>query len=50
MLFKLIYQKIIQDWALCFAFASPVILIDEILKFIARLKNDRELVHRLKQE
>ena len=32
-----------KEWILVFAFSSPVILVDEILKFFGRIKNEREL-------
>ena len=37
----------LYEWALVFAFSSPVILLDEILKIFARKYNDNELQARL---
>ena len=39
-----------HEWMLVMAFSLPVILIDEMLKFVGRIKNARELDARLKQE
>ena len=36
------------DWAIVMAFSIPVILIDEVLKFFARIKNDYDLKRRLR--
>uniref|UniRef100_A0A7S3KDR2 Calcium-transporting ATPase n=1 Tax=Euplotes crassus TaxID=5936 RepID=A0A7S3KDR2_EUPCR len=38
------------DWIITLAFSAPVILIDEILKVFARIKNNIELQKRLKQD
>lgn len=38
-----------QEWMLVLAFSVPVILIDEVLKFFGRIKNDIELKARLAQ-
>lgn len=40
----------LHEWALVIAFAFPVIILDEILKFFGRMKNANELASRLKQE
>lgn len=39
-----------HEWGLVFAFSSPVILVDEVLKFFGRIKNENELRQRLKTE
>ena len=36
-----------QEWVLVVLFSVPVILIDEVLKFVGRIKNDIELKSRL---
>lgn len=36
-----------QEWLLVFYFSAPVIVVDEILKFFGRIKNERELQARL---
>lgn len=33
----------LQEWGMVLAFSSPVILVDEILKFVGRIKNASEL-------
>ena len=38
------------EWIAVFAFSIPVILIDEVLKFFGRIKNEAELKARLEQE
>jgi len=38
------------DWFIVMVFSIPVILIDEVLKFFARIKTDMELKKRLKQD
>ena len=39
----------ICEWKLVLAFSFPVILIDEVLKFIGRIKNERDLNRRLEE-
>lgn len=39
-----------QDWLLVLAFSFPVIIIDELLKVIARYNNRIELERRLKED
>jgi Ca2+-transporting ATPase len=39
----------LHEWGLVFAFSSPVILIDEILKIFGRAFNDSELRMRMKK-
>lgn len=39
-----------EEWQLVLAFAFPVILIEEVLKFIGRIYNAKELSERLKQD
>lgn len=39
-----------HEWGLVFAFSTPVIFVDEVLKFFGRIKNEAELKARLKQE
>jgi len=38
------------EWIAVFAFSTPVILIDEVLKFFGRIKNEAELKARLQAE
>ena len=38
-----IHAMNLHEWGLVFAFSSPVIVVDEILKFFGRIKNEREL-------
>lgn len=38
-----------KDWILVFAFSSPVLLIDEILKVFGRWMNDAELKNRMEE-
>jgi len=45
-----IYYMNTQEWILVFAFSVPVIIIDEVLKFFARIFNKNELEKRLKQD
>jgi Ca2+-transporting ATPase len=45
-----IHAMTLHEWFLVIAFAFPVIIIDEVLKFFARKMNKRELEARLKQE
>jgi len=37
----------LKEWILVFAFSSPVILVDELLKIVGRGFNDAELKQRL---
>lgn len=39
----------LYDWKLVMAFSMPVILIDEVLKFVGRIMNENELKQRLAQ-
>lgn len=39
----------LHEWGLVFAFSSPVIIVDEILKVIGRAMNAAELEERLKK-
>jgi len=39
-----------HEWIMVFAFSFPVIIVDEILKFFGRMRNNQELAARLKQE
>ena len=39
-----------NDWVLVMAFSVPVILIDEVLKFVGRILNSRELAKRMAEE
>ena len=39
-----------KEWIAVFAFSTPVILIDEVLKFFGRMKNDAELKARLQDK
>lgn len=36
-----------KEWVMVFAFSFPVLVVDEILKVFARMKNERELRSRL---
>ncbi len=45
-----IHALTLHEWSLVLAFALPVILVDEVLKFFGRIKNAKELAARLKQE
>ncbi len=45
-----IHAMSLQEWLLVLAFALPVILVDEVLKFFGRMKNAAELKQRLKQD
>ena len=45
-----IYPMTQYEWLLVLAFALPVCLIDEILKFFGRMKNRKELEQRLKTD
>lgn len=38
------------DWVIVLAFSAPVIVIDEVLKFFARIKTDMELKQRLRKQ
>jgi Ca2+-transporting ATPase len=40
----------LYEWGLVFLFSIPVILLDEVLKFFARIFNEKELAQRLKQK
>jgi Ca2+-transporting ATPase len=33
----------LYEWGLVMAFSMPVILVDEVLKFVGRIKNEKEL-------
>ena len=33
----------LHEWGLVMAFSIPVILVDEVLKFVGRIKNEKEL-------
>ena len=39
-----------HEWFLVLAFALPVNLVDEMLKYYGRIKNEKELKERLKQD
>lgn len=39
-----------QEWGIVLAFSFPVILIDEVLKFVARILNAQDLKKRLKND
>lgn len=43
-----IHAMSLHEWCLVLAFALPVILIDEVLKFFGRMQNAKELKQRLK--
>lgn len=45
-----IYRMNAYEWGAVLAFSAPVILIDEVLKFFGRLKNNAELSARLARE
>lgn len=45
-----IHAMSLHEWLLVLAFALPVILVDEVLKFFGRIKNAAELKQRLKQD
>ena len=45
-----IYRMNAYEWGAVLAFSAPVILIDEVLKFFGRMKNNAELSARLAQE
>ena len=40
----------LYDWAIVWAFSAPVILIDEVLKVISRIRNSYELKKRLNKQ
>jgi len=41
----------LSDWFLVFAFSLPVVLLDEILKFVCRRKSaERQKQHKLKTD
>lgn len=40
----------LYDWEMVMAFSIPVILIDEVLKFFARIKNNYDLKKRLRKQ
>ena len=39
-----------KEWILVFAFSSPVILVDEILKIFGRAYNEAELAERMRKK
>ena len=39
----------LKEWILVFIFSSPVILVDEVLKFFGRIMNESELKERLRK-
>ncbi len=43
-----IHAMSLHEWGLVLAFALPVILVDEVLKFFGRIQNAKELKQRLK--
>lgn len=45
-----IHSMTAYEWQLVLAFALPVIVVDEVLKFFGRIKNKAELEKRLKQD
>jgi magnesium-transporting ATPase (P-type) len=45
-----IHAMTLEEWKLVMAFALPVILIEEVLKFGGRIYNARELEARLKKD
>jgi len=45
-----IYSMNTHEWILVFAFSSPVILVDEILKIFGRAMNDAELKERMSKK
>ncbi len=39
-----------KEWALVLLFSVPVCLLDEVLKFVGRIRNERELQQRLNKD
>lgn len=45
-----IHSMTMGEWGLVLAFSLPVCVVDELLKFFGRIKNENELKARLKQD